>query len=207
MRQKHFDKKAALKYGWDWFRAKVKFFILVMIIITLLKYAPKFIANALPDEAAFFTALVLFISWIATVLVDMGFLRINFNIYDGADVTLQTLFSEVSIFFKYLVTSLIYGLAVGLGLILLIVPGIFLGVSLQFAPLLVVDKGVGPIAAIKESWRITKNARWQLFIFGLIIVGINVLGILFLLIGTLITIPVTTLATVWDYRELIKQSG
>lgn len=207
MGQKAFSKKEAVTYGWKWFKAKAKFFILVMIIIMLLKYAPKVIANGLPQQASLISGIILFASWVASVIVDMGILRIALNIYDGAEVNLQTLFSEAATFFKFLVASVVYGLIVAVGLILLIVPGIFFGISLQFAPLLVIDKGIGPVAAIKESWRITKGARLQLLLFGLILVGINLLGVLLLLVGVLAAIPVTTIANVWVYRELTKQSA
>lgn len=173
----------------------------------LVKYAPKVIANGLPQEASLISGIILFASWVLATIVDMGLLRIGINIYDGQEVNLQTLFSEARIFFKFLATTIIYGLIVALGIILLIVPGIVFAVSLQFAPILVIDKGIGPIAAIKQSWKITKGVKLQLFIFNLILVGITIFGVIALLIGTLVTIPVTTIALVWVYRELIKQTG
>jgi uncharacterized membrane protein len=98
-------------------------------------------------------------------------------------------------------------LAVLGGFILLIIPGIYWAVRFSFSPLVVVDTGVGPVAAMKESWAITKGSFWKLFLFWLTVVLINLAGIVAIYIGLLITVPVTTLAMVFVYRELTRKKA
>jgi uncharacterized membrane protein len=84
----------------------------------------------------------------------------------------------------------------------LIIPGIILSMGLAFVPYLVVDRGLGPIEAIKESWRITKGHKWQLLLLFLALLGLNLLGLVALLIGIFVTVPITMLAFAHAYRTL-----
>ena len=83
-----------------------------------------------------------------------------------------------------------------------LVPGIIIAMGLAFVPYLVVERGLGPIDAIKESWRITKGHKWQLFLLVLALLGINLLGLLALVVGIFVAIPVTMIAFVHAYRTL-----
>lgn len=53
--------------------------------------------------------------------------------------------------------SLVIGLLVFVGLLLLIVPGIIVGLRLSLAPFIMFEEDLGPIKAIKRSWELTKN--------------------------------------------------
>jgi uncharacterized membrane protein len=64
---------------------------------------------------------------------------------------------------------ILYSLGVGLGMILLLVPGMILLVMWSVAAPVVVIEGVGPIAALGRSRALTKGSRWE--IFGLFIVA------------------------------------
>ena len=47
--------------------------------------------------------------------------------------------------------------------------------------------------------------KWDLFVFGLLLIGLNIVGALALLIGLLITIPTTMIAVASVYRKLLDQ--
>ena len=90
---------------------------------------------------------------------------------------------------------LVYGLAVTVGLILLVVPGLIAMVRLAFTPYLIVDRELGPIEAVKASWEATRGHGWSLF--GLLVVSVFILvgGLLLLVVGL---IPATAwVATSW----------
>jgi len=52
---------------------------------------------------------------------------------------------------------------VGIGLALLIVPGIIFACRLSFVPYLVMDKGLDPVGAIEKSWFMTRGHGWRIF--------------------------------------------
>jgi uncharacterized membrane protein len=72
----------------------------------------------------------------------------------------------------------------------------------MFATYLVIDKNMAPMDALKESRRMTYGHKWNLFLFGLGLIGINILGFLALIIGLLVSLPVTMLAMAHAYRTL-----
>jgi uncharacterized membrane protein len=77
---------------------------------------------------------------------------------------------------------------------------------LQYTTYLIVDKNLGPIEAIKKSWSVTRGNTWNLFFFGILLGLINILGMVCLLVGLFITIPLGMLATTFVYRKLLLQS-
>jgi len=90
------------------------------------------------------------------------------------------------------------------GLILFIIPGIYLGIRFQFFNCFIVDQKTGVIESLRRSWQITQGNTWNLFLFGLLLAGINILGLLCLIVGLFITIPTTTIAYIFVYRKLIS---
>jgi uncharacterized membrane protein len=65
---------------------------------------------------------------------------------------------------------------VGIGVILLFVPGIIFACRLAFVSYLVMDKGLDPVAAIEKSWFMTRGHGWRIF-------GMYVLSILMFFCG------------------------
>lgn len=90
-------------------------------------------------------------------------------------------------------------------LVLLMAVGVtvYLGLALMLSKNLVIDKEFGPIVALEKSWQLTKGNRGRLLWFSLIIVGVNTLGFLALMLGLLVTIPVTMFASLLVYRKLL----
>lgn len=97
---------------------------------------------------------------------------------------------SIAIGFKCLVPVLVglilYGLAVGAGLILLIVPGLFLLVSLYlFWPAIVLE-GKGPIDALKRSYNLVRGNWWRTFT----VVSIPVFLLIAFYLGTMFVIGI-----------------
>jgi len=105
-------------------------------------------------------------------------------------------------FFFYLGVRILTGVAVVLGLVLLIVPGIMLALMFLFGSFIVIDRGLDPIEAMKESMHITLGYRFELLFLLLLLLGINILGVVALGVGLLVSIPVSMLALVHAYRTL-----
>ena len=90
----------------------------------------------------------------------------------------------------------LFGFAVG-GSIL-----IYLTVSWSFAFMLIVDRGIGPWAALEISRRVVTH-QWFRMLFLLILGGLlTMLGLFALFIGILFTLPLGIGAMVCAYEEL-----
>lgn len=88
---------------------------------------------------------------------------------------------------------LVFGI-VGIGFFLFIIPGIIFMIRLTFVPLLVMDKGMDAISAVKESWRLTSHYGWTIFGMALLAIPIFFGGVLVLIIGAIVSI-------IWIYAS------
>lgn len=139
-------------------------------------------------------------------IVAIGLTRIVLRVCDGQQPEYSDLYNGLALFFKYLLASILYGLIVAAGLILLIVPGIMWAVRFGFYGFLVVDQGAGPVEALRRSSALTQGARWNLFVFGLMLFGIVVLGALALMVGLFLAVPTALVAAAYVYRRLLGQA-
>ena len=135
----------------------------------------------------------------------MGLIKIVLEFVDGKKPKFSDLIYYKPVV-KYFVGTTIQGIITVVGFILLIIPGIIFSVRLQYVSYLIVDKDLGPVEAIKASWNITRGNTWNLFFFGILIGLINILGLLCLVVGLFITVPLSALASAFVYRKLLLQS-
>ena len=90
---------------------------------------------------------------------------------------------DINQFAIYFCVELVYGLIVGLGCLLCILPGIWLGVRLCYAPLLAATQGASFGEAFSRSWEMTRGHFWELFLMGLTMIGICILGVCACFVG------------------------
>ncbi|WP_374525041.1 hypothetical protein [Sphingopyxis sp.] len=88
-----------------------------------------------------------------------------------------------------IVVQILTGFILGLGFILLIVPGLYLIGRLALVSPVVADRGLyNPLEAIGESWNLTRDNGWSIFFFlflVMIVVGITV-GIVTLVVSAVV---------------------
>uniref|UniRef100_UPI00404B475A GYF domain-containing protein n=1 Tax=Cephaloticoccus sp. TaxID=1985742 RepID=UPI00404B475A len=105
-------------------------------------------------------------------------------------------------FVPLLLATLVTQLLTTAGLLLLILPGIYLAVAYNFAFMLIIDQRLEFWAAMEVSRRVITAQWWRMF--GLLILGsiIALLGVVGLVIGMLVTIPIYYGALVYAYEDL-----
>ena len=95
-------------------------------------------------------------------------------------------------------------LAPGLALSLLGVPfTIFLTVNWMFSLPLILDQRVGFWTAMKRSWRQVRRHWWSCLALSVVIAILNFFGMLCCLVGLLVTVPISILATMYAYETVI----
>lgn len=90
------------------------------------------------------------------------------------------------------------------GLLLLIVPGIYLIVAYNFAVLMSIFGGMNFWQALEESRKLITEKWIKFFLLTLIFIGLNVLGALLYFLGLIVTIPLTFYATYILFEDLTK---
>jgi hypothetical protein len=206
MAEKKFSIGEAFGFAWNTAVNNFGFFVGLLFILFLINFIPAFLAGIFRP----FCPLSFFISlagWIIQMIASIGLIKIALRFCDNEKGLYSDLYRYGHLFFKYLIGSTLYGLAVMGGLILLIIPGIIWGIQFSFFPYFTVEKEAAPLEALKKSSLLTAGVKWPLFWFYLLIIGFNILGFLFFLIGLLITIPASMLAHAWVYRKLLAQTN
>lgn len=187
-----FSKKDLLKSGWA--KTKENFWFLFLLLVAVLVISGA--TSGFPP-----------VGIIVGIFMSISIITISLIITDGGKPTFNDTFKKYShwkVFVNYLLSSLLNVVIVLVGLILLVIPGIYFALRLQFYKFLIVDKeDIGPVMAIKESWKMTQGHTWNLFLFTLLIILLNFVGLLALGVGLFVTVPVSFLAYAMLYKKLL----
>lgn len=194
----------AVRFGWEKFKSHFFFLWTVLAIAWAVSaffgLLDKSVDSGLAD------LVIMLVSIFAGFVLQLGLIRAYLDLVDqDAEDKLEVLFSQYRLFWHYFFASILYGLIVAFGLILLIVPGIYFALKYQFFSYLIVDKNLGVFDALKQSGEMTKDMKWKLLGFAFALFGLNLLGLLALGIGLLVTVPVSIVAYVSVYRALSRR--
>lgn len=196
----------AIKYGWQTAKKNLLFFLPILLVILVINFVTTGLDRSIPKDATFFRILMSLVGWIIGAGVSVGLIKIALAFVDGRKPTYAEFSPNSSLILNFLISSVVFGLIVGFGIILLIIPGIIFSLKLQFFPYFLIDKQLGPIEALKQSWKMTKGIKMSLLIYGALITLINIGGALLLFIGLVWTIPATQISTAYLYRKLATRS-
>jgi hypothetical protein len=102
-------------------------------------------------------------------------------------------------FLSVVLAWLLYTVIVIGGAILLLIPGIYLGVRLGQWQVAIVDRELGPLDGLKASWEMTRGNFWRLFLLWFLSGWIIFFGMIALGVGLLWAVPTVLLAYVVAY--------
>jgi uncharacterized membrane protein len=202
MSKGRFGMGEAIRFGWDTMKSNIGFFIGLLIVAFLIENLPGIISHFVTGTFPMVAVLLTAAGMLLGMVVQMGLMKVSIKFCDGIKGQLDDLLSSFNLLLKYFAGSLVYFLIVIGGIILLIVPGIIWAIKFSLFPYFIVDKGLGPIEAIKASGRATDDAKWDLFLFGGLLGLINLAGALVFLVGLFATIPASMVAYAYAYRKL-----
>lgn len=141
-------------------------------------------------------------------LIVYGPLTFGFYLFLACNIdthvnNLNLLFKGFERFVDTLVAGLIMSIAVGLGLILLIVPGIIVscGLALTFF-IMVDDPNISGTEALNQSWNMMRGHKWEIFCLWCRFLGWILLSVFTCGIGFIFVTPYMVAATQNFYRKL-----
>jgi uncharacterized membrane protein len=205
MTAKHFSMSEAINFGWEVTKSNFLFLLGVLLIAGLVGALPQ--AGGNRNEASALSCVLGLVSFVLNTIISMGLTKITLEFVDRQSPSFGDLFAPAPLFLNFFVAELICGFLVAVGLVFFIIPGIIVAIVFGFYSFLIVDHGLGPIEALSRSAEITKGARMSLFLFGLLILGINFLGLLALVIGLFVTVPISMIAWAYVFRQLERQTA
>lgn len=198
-----FSIREAIGFGWAVARRNVGFFLLMFVVTSIVDGIPGKIQAATMEHYPL-VSLVAGVAAIAVALVtNVGWTKIVLRFADGERPTHADLYAHYRLAFNYGLVNLLYALSVMAGFLLFVIPALLALVRYSLCGFLVVDRGMGPLEAMRKSAELTRGVRWRLFLAGLAVIGIVMLGAMALVIGLLWAIPTATVAIAYIYRRLL----
>jgi len=110
-------------------------------------------------------------------------------------------------YWNVVIANIVVSIIVGLGIVMLIVPGIIFACRLAFVPYLVVDREMDVMDALRVSWDMTRGYGWQIFLMGLLAIPIVILGLLCFFVGVFVSVMWISTAFAVMYHAVAKRDG
>lgn len=177
----------ALAYGWRRMKANALLFLLAALIAIVIDIPMQGNTMEFGGEGTDALYALLFFAYALLFhpVVDYGISFIYLKGVRGDQVQIQSVFDGFKNYVNIILASLlVFGLVI-IGLIVFIVPGIYVACRLAFVSYLVMDEGLDPVAAVEASWRLTKGHAFKIFLLGLTCIFLFFGGLILLLVGVL----------------------
>jgi len=157
--------------------------------------------------AVFATPIILafaLLTYLVKQILSMGYVHLTLDATRNKKLDYKTILSEVNIkkAFKLMVASALYGLYIIVGLILFIIPGIYIALKYFFVYYLIIDKDLSIKEAFKLSGEMTKGIKIKLLGLSITMAIVTFLGLLVFIIGVIPASIICTLAIAYTYEDL-----
>lgn len=205
------DVGSAISYGWKKFTENVGPFIILMIAVFFAFILISIIRSVLTPSnssgivALTWSALIAVIGYVVTTIVQAGVFRAGLGVTRGEKPSVAQLTDTENIV-PYILTVLLVAVGAFIGFVLCIVPGIVWLIFTAYAPILALDKGIGPVEAITQSINWVKDNFGQVFVILLVSYIVYIVGFCLCGFGALVSIPVALTAMIYSYRALNNET-
>lgn len=193
------DVGTALSYGFNKYFANIG----AVLLIILVAFAAQIVVQILEIAVSSFVlkAILGIIGLVVSAAVSIGIYRAALMITAGVTPTVSTAFTYDR-WGEWIVFSIVYGLMVGIGLVLCLIPGLFVLAFFGMAPYFFIDRGMSLGDALTAS-REAASRGFALPVILAIVVG--ALGFIACGIGALVTAPAAYIAVAFLYRGATNQ--
>ena len=204
--KKTFKIRDLFRSAWKDYKANWTLFILIGIVFLLVGLLGNLGTTLDPyTQSLHQSPIIGILSWLLQMFVGLGFIRFTLNLVDGKEHKIEDLFKgaeSFSHFAYFIVVAMLYGALIGLGTLLLVIPGIIALIGFIFAQYLIAEQKTGIFEAFKESWKMTAGNRFKIFWLMIVLIFFNLLGVIALVVGLIITVPMSYIMYARLYRTL-----
>jgi len=132
-----------------------------------------------------------------------GFLIVAFKILKKRSYSFEDFFRGFESFLQLFLVTLMSGIFIFIGTLLLIIPGIYLSVAYAFAVALVLEKRLEFWDALEASRKIISKDWFSFFLLFICIGLLNFAGLLAFGVGLLVTIPWSVCILAAAYKDVV----
>lgn len=184
--------------GWKTFKKNPGGFVGFTLVAFLINVAIAIVSQSVPLEA--------FISLLISAPLNAGFLIVAFKLLKNRATTFGDFFRGFNNYLPLFLVSIVSSVVIGIGLLLLLIPGLYLAVAYIFALPLVLEKKMNFWDGMEFSRKLISKNWFSFFGFAFVLVLLNLAGVLLLGVGLLVTIPISTCAIAAAYADIVGLS-
>jgi len=145
------------------------------------------------------------VNQLVSIWFTIGAIRVMLQISRNQPPNLGLLLQSAPFFIRTCLATLLFGILVVGGMILFIVPGIYIILTYWNYTYFIVDRNCGVIEAFRLAKVHASGNRLSIFVIGLIISGLGFLGVLACCLGWIATTPYCLLLLVITYLSMTGQ--
>jgi uncharacterized membrane protein len=189
----------------SWAALKSQIWILVGLFIgytILVLVLSMLLAPAMGSGSIAGGIIVNLILYAAALVFMLGYIKNLLQALDGEEPQFSAYGQQARKIGTYFVAEIIVSILVCIGLVFLIIPGIYIALRLQFVVLFIVEEDAGIIESLQKSWDITKDQVLPLFLLALTTIGITIVGLICLGVGIFVAAPLIYLMLCCVFRKL-----
>jgi hypothetical protein len=194
----------ALEFGWDVLSRRW----MPLVIWAVVLLTPHLMVNVAMGIFSYFAsdhkppAILQFINLAVQLITFLLYTRVVLLCIDDEPAGLGDVLTAFKYIIPFGVSGFIFSLLLFPAFLLLIVPGIYLMISLGFYSFYVLDQDMGPIAALKRSWAITRGHMKDLTFFYFVLCMVVFGGLICFMVGVIPASIVSSVAMARVYRQL-----
>lgn len=188
--------------AWETFKTHPRAFVIAMLLL-FASWVALEIAVVLFYRLGFVVWVLLHLAWLFLFSGMMvGIHRVALKAVDGETPDVRHLFHAFGDGPAYVLALVLYSFAVLVGLVLFVVPGIYLAVRFFLFAQILADQSGSALQALRGSAILTANHWSAVGALFLLVALFNLAGAALLGLGLLVTFPVSLLAISNLYRSL-----
>lgn len=181
-----------INQGWDLVFDNFKdFFIISLIYVILLLIVSS----------------TIIIKFIFAGPLSVGIFYIIFNKMRGKPINIGDISKGFNFFLAAVLADILITVLVGLGYILLIIPGIIVSALYMFAFPLILEKNMDFWEAMETSRKVVMKNLLEFSVFMLLMYILLFVGFLLVLVGFVVALPIVFAAVAFAYRDVFGLEG
>lgn len=223
----------AVSAAWKVFKKNWKFLVPALIATIAIMFVLQTLQKTV-ESKIILSLLVSVIAIIVGIMITLGWSKIVLKLVHNHEIVWQDFKTDTKTWLPFFLARLLIGIfmfaaimifalpifwAIGsmvAGLVFPVILSIILSlfgfvlviwvtIRYMFISFIAVEKKLNAWKMLTESSRLVKGHTIQLFIFGLLLLLINIIGALLVLVGLLVSVPVSMIATGYVYEHLKKK--
>lgn len=141
------------------------------------------------------------VSMLVSMFLSAAVIRLGLDIVDGNEVSVGAMFTRIN-FGQVLIAAILLSIAMTIGLVLCVLPGLVVAVLTFMTNYFIVGKQQDAITAIKSSVSLVTSNFGSLVVLFLLSVLCMFAGLLACCVGIVVAAPVVGVATAYTFRTL-----